>query len=640
MKRLKNIYFVQTGMLYGDNAYLPYTAGCVAAYAMHNPVIRESYRLGHFTFLRAPVAQVVASFEEPFLVAFSNYVWNFEYHKALARAVKERWPGCRILFGGHQVLNGSSRQLEEYPFVDFLIRGAGEIPFEKLLLALHRGDDLGEVPSLSYRDADGLPLRTEEAACESCDFPSPYLAGIFDAMLAEHPQILFSMIIETNRGCPYRCAFCDWGTVRHGILRTPMERIKAEIDWAARHKIEYVLAADANFGILERDDAIVDYVIESKRRTGYPQKFNTNFAKNSTETEFRLNQKLSAHGLNNGATLSFQSVSPAVLEAIGRKNLDLERFRELVSLYNQAGVPVYSELILGLPGETLESFANGIGTLLAMGMHGALEIYHCALLPNAELARPAFMEEHGIKSISLRQYHKYGSPENQDEIPEYSDIVYQTNAMPVRDWVTASLFANAVQGFHGLGLLPYLAVYLYWENQLPYERFYFDLMDYAKENPSTLAGELLLSCEKRCGELAEGKGESAIYCDSRFGEVMWPLGAALFLRAAYEADRFYAELPSFLRRYSLDAEVLAELIRFQRAMLYLPVSAPTPQAFAYDFPGYFDAAFAGQRPVLQKRRATMRFPGAPEKTWVDFAREYVWYGRRKLTRKEYEVQYD
>ena len=200
MKSLKNIYFVQTGNSYGANVYFPYAAGCIAAYAWNNPRIRENYRLGHFSFLRRPLEQTVASFTEPFLLAFSNYVWNFEYHKAIAKAVKERWPDCLIVFGGHQVLNDSSSQLDEYPFVDILIHKAGEIPFERLMLALLDNSDLCVVPSISYRGTDNKPLHTNEDICNSCDFPSPYLSGLFDGMFEEYPEILFSMTLETNRG--------------------------------------------------------------------------------------------------------------------------------------------------------------------------------------------------------------------------------------------------------------------------------------------------------------------------------------------------------------------------------------------------------------------------------------------------------
>ena len=640
---MKNIYFVQAGNLYGVNAHLPYGVGCIAAYAWNNPVICENYRLGHFTFLRESVEKVVAAFDVPYMVAFSNYVWNFEYHKALAAAVKKRWPDCLILFGGHQVLNESSAQLDEYPFIDFLIHQAGEIPFERLLLALCGDKDFAAVPSLSYRDADGRPLRTQDEPCASCDFPSPYLNGIFEGLFEQYPDILFSMTFETNRGCPYRCAFCDWGTVRHGVLRMPMERVKAEIEWAVQHKIEFVLCADANFGLLKRDDQIVDWLIESKLRTGYPKKFRACLAKDSDETVFRLNQKLSDNGMHNGAALSFQSISQEALDSIGRKNLSLERFRELVELYNEANVPVYTELILGLPGETFDSYTRGIGEVLNAGIHGALEIFSCELLVNAEFATKAYREKYGIQSVRVRQYHRHGSPKNEDEIPEYSEFVYATSAMPVEDWVAANLFSASVQGFHCLGLLPYLAVYLHQTQQLPYERFYLDYMTYAKANPATLTGEMLPFFEKRYWALSEGKGESIVYCEPQFGEVTWSLGESLFLRSAYECERFYAELPAFLARYGLDAALVAELIRYQRAMVNLPAVPPPRQSFAYDFPAFFAEAFASRPAELQAKQTTLLFPEQSEEiSWADFARDYVWYDRRKgsLLRKGYEVHYE
>ena len=638
---MRNIYFVQAGNLFGVNAYFPYAAGCIAAYAWENPVIRDNCRLGHFTFLRKPLVQAVDAFEEPYLVAFSNYVWNWEYHKALARAVKERWPGCLVLFGGHQVLNDSSRQLDELPYVDFLIHKAGEIPFAQLLLALLQGNALDKVPSLSYRDAHGNALRTKDLAPrEGCDFPSPYLTGLFDHLFEEYPDLLFSTTIETNRGCPYTCAYCDWGATKSALQLAPMERVKAEIDWAARHRIEFVVSADGNFGILERDEEVADFLVESNRRTGYPKKFNVSYAKNSNETVFRINRKLNAQGLSNGATLAFQSLSPVALENIGRKNLKFERFQELVALYNKAGVPMYSDLILGLPGETLESFARGVGTLLAAGMHGSLEAFPCEVLPNATLADPAYQKKHGVKTIRVRQFYKFGSPENEDEIPEYAEIVCGTDTMPAKDWEAALLLSVFVQGLHALGLLPCVAIFLHWERQLPYEEFYLGLMDYARANPASLMGELYSLFEERCHDFSQGKGESLIYYHPRFGEVTWPLGPAMFLCAAFESERLFRELPDFLRQYGLDAEAAAQLIGFQRAMVYLPEPLPARQTFAYDFPAYFAAAYAGKRPDLQKKRATVVFPHqAPVSSWVDFAREYVWFGRKKLTRKRYDVEY-
>ena len=641
MKSLKNIYFVQAGNLYGVNAYLPYASGCIAAYAWNNPLIREHYRLGHFTFLRTPIEQAVDAFEDPYMLAFSCSAWNFEYHKALAQAAKARWPGCLILFGGHQVLNDSFAQLEELPFVDFLIHKAGEIPFEQLLLALLGGTGLSGVPSLSYR-SDGTLLRTKNLTCQSCNYPSPYLTGLFDGLFAQYPSLLFTMTFETNRGCPYNCSYCDWGTERQSLLTIPMERVKAEIDWAAQHKIEYVLCADSNFGMLERDEDIADYLIACKQRTGYPAKIRACLAKDSDEAVFRINQKLSEHGLHNGAALSFQSMAPAALESIGRQNLDMLRFRDLISLYVQAGVPMFTELILGLPGESLESYARGVGVLFEAGLQGALEVFRCELLPNAEMSSPAYRAKHGIKAVRVRQYQWHSSPETYDEIPEYAELVHETAAMPVHDWVSTNVFSDMVQGFHCLGLLPCFAALLHGQQQLPYERFYLDLMDYARSQPSALVGELLVFFEQRYWALSQGDGQSFVYYHPNFGEVTWSLGEAMFLRAAFESGRLYDELPDFLMKYDIDAGLLSELIRYQRTIVHLPEAPPPCQSFAYDFPSFFAALFAGQHATLEKKRVTLLFPAQADISWPDFARENVWYGRRKglLVRKGYEVLYE
>ena len=82
---------------------------------------------------------------------------------------------------------------------------------------------------------------------------------------------------------------------------------------------------------------------------------------------------------------------------IGRKNLTMEHFASLMKKYNEAGIPTYSELILGLPAETKESFCKGICKLLENGQHNSVSVYHCEVLPNSELAQPEYIEKHKIE---------------------------------------------------------------------------------------------------------------------------------------------------------------------------------------------------------------------------------------------------
>ena len=71
---------------------------------------------------------------------------------------------------------------------------------------------------------------------------------------------------ETNRGCPFQCTFCDWGSATASkVSRFEMDRLEREIKWMAEKKIKYIFVCDANFGIQKRDIEIAKY----------PQKANT-----------------------------------------------------------------------------------------------------------------------------------------------------------------------------------------------------------------------------------------------------------------------------------------------------------------------------------------------------------------------------
>ena len=111
--------------------------------------------------------------------------------------------------------------------------------------------------------------------------PSPYLTGLFDNY-GDAP--VTSITIETNRGCPYGCTFCDWGSATMSRIRKfDLDRVFAELEWAAQRGIAGIGFADANFGILERDVAIAEKVAELKATYGFPLHCATNYAKNTVK---------------------------------------------------------------------------------------------------------------------------------------------------------------------------------------------------------------------------------------------------------------------------------------------------------------------------------------------------------------------
>ena len=68
-------------------------------------------------------------------------------------------------------------------------------------------------------------------------------------------------------------------------------------------------------------------------------------------------------------------------------------------MYTNRGIMAYSELILGLPGETYESFSEGIETLFECGQHKSVIVYPCELLPNSQLGSKDAVEKYKIEKI-------------------------------------------------------------------------------------------------------------------------------------------------------------------------------------------------------------------------------------------------
>ena len=205
----QSFYLVQIGVSYSSPCFLPYSAGCIAAYLKQDKEICEAYEIPDIVVMREEVPAVLLRFHNPSIVAFSCYIWNFEYNKTVARELKALYPDVKIVFGGHQV-SPDGAMLEEYDYIDFLQHGEGEECTALFLKALKNGADLRTVPGLSFREDGRVVTTPGYTPCDLSAYPSPYLSGVFDGIMREFPDREFHATLETNRGCPYECAYCEW----------------------------------------------------------------------------------------------------------------------------------------------------------------------------------------------------------------------------------------------------------------------------------------------------------------------------------------------------------------------------------------------------------------------------------------------
>lgn len=631
---MKNIYMVQASNVYSGNsfkaAYLPYAVGLLVAYAFTDETVKEEYSFKRFIFTRENTDEAVESMDNPAFVGFSNYIWNTQYNLALAKKIKAKFPECVILFGGHNVPPDNSF-LEKYPFIDFLVHAEGEEAFRSLLLELLKDDpDFSSINNLSYRNSDGSFTKTSVKILDKTDYPSPYLTGLFDSIFEKNPDMQLDAILETSRGCPNSCTYCDWGCNGSKIRLFPIERVYAEIDWLAAHKVKFIWGADSNFGQFKRDVDIVDYLINVKEKTGFPERLRINYAKHNPQVVFEISRKLDKYGLSKeGATISFQSLDPTVLENIGRKNISMDKFSQLLSMYKKEGVITYSELLAGLPGETYESFCKGIGTLLAAGQHRLITVYNCEILPNSPMAEPEYMKKHGIKTVEIDALTAHS--EFDEEIREKTHYIIGTNTLPTEDWIACNIFTCFEESYHHCGILKFIAIYLYYELGIPYEDFYNAIINQAKANKDSIGYSVYEKLYSFFRAIADAK-PIKLYSSEIYGNITWVPKKVPHLDTVYRLDAYYEEIRPLLISFGVSEGDADELIEYQRTALKLPNRNNFSVEFSKNWHEYFTAVLADENiPLAQKRnRVTVSNRSIPT-NWKDYALEAMWFGQNGIT---------
>lgn len=621
----KKIYFIQPNTMLGNSVYYPYAVGVLASYALQFDDIKAQYELAGIVFKEDPTNDVMACIRDPFLVGFSNYFWNYQYNLEQAKTIKEKYPDCIIVFGGHQIAR-NTEYLEKYPFIDILIFGEGELPFTNILRRLTQNSSLDAIPNIAYRDRAGN-IFMGECKCEGADdYPSPYLTGIFDKLCNVPEGLEFNAQLETNRGCPYHCSFCDWCDYDLPMRLFPMERVKKDLQWISDHHISYCMCVDSNFGLFERDEEIASFAVELKKKSGYPDKFGACFAKDKTDRIFRINKMFNDVAMSKGVSLAFQSMSENVLKNISRKNMNKDKLSEQLELYHKAGIPTYTELILGLPGETLQSFSEGICELLERGQHDSINVFRCEVYPNSTLADKNYMEKFGIRTAVNKLNINHCAISNAVFAGGLEYIV-ETADMTAEELVKATVFSACIQSVHCHGLLQCFAIYLHNNKNISYHHFYEAFLSYFSQQDGVI-GDTIRRISKCIESTAEGIVDLS-YINPVFGDITWPYEEAMLLDYIYRLDDFYKEAERFLARFEIEEDIYRELLSYQKNLIVTPGTNDVTVQYKHNWKSYFNAVLSNHEARLTATDDTCRFfaENVPS-DWENYARVIIWYGRR------------
>ena len=424
---------------------LPLNVGYVAAY------LKNKHPEVSIEIFKEPIKLMNRiSNKPPDILALSHYEWNSNLNLAILKHMKQKNVNTITVMGGPNFngvdLDWIHNFFRERPNLDAYIYGEGEWSFTRFVELLQGNDKkIHDIPfeelpgSVFYLDKKlnkiiNNPKNFVERL-NLTDHPSPYLTGILDSFLVD-PHL--APIIETNRGCPYACTFCNWGNAtQEKINQFSLETVKEEVKYIcenSRNLTGFLYVADANFGILRRDLEIAKTMRDCTDKYNFPQHVFIYFAKNTNEVIINIAATLKTV---TSMSMSKQTMNQETLVNIKRKNIPIEQYDVLREKCHEKGIETYCELIYGLAGESYQSFVNGVKQSARNDVRVAM--YAHSILYGTEASTKQYREKFGIKT-AYRVIPRYISSNNDLLTLEYEEVVIETNDFSREDFFRIRFF--------------------------------------------------------------------------------------------------------------------------------------------------------------------------------------------------------
>ena len=292
------------------------------------------------------------------IIGFGVYIWNVLQTTELVRQLKLTRPSIKIVLGGPEV----SHEIEQQDIVqlaDHVITGWGDVTFPKLCMALVYGPK----PLMKVMPGEQPPMDQIEL---------PYV-HFSDDDLAH--RVLY---VEASRGCPFKCEFC-LSSLDKTAWAFELEPFLNELDILYKRGARNFKFVDRTFNLkIESSIQILQFFLD-RMATDASDNLLVHFEVIPDHLPDRLKAMISQFPLG---VLQFevgiQSFNEEVQKLISRRQDNAQTEANLRWLIEHSNAHLHTDLIFGLPGETIESFAKGfevegVGFVFA-GANGDFEV--------------------------------------------------------------------------------------------------------------------------------------------------------------------------------------------------------------------------------------------------------------------------
>ncbi|MDD2926808.1 radical SAM protein, partial [Rhodoferax sp.] len=322
--------------------------------------LRAQTVLREYTINRAPtevVADLLATLgpaqdSRTAIVGLGVYIWNVTPTTEVVRLLKAARPQLTVVLGGPEVSHELAQQTITQ-LADFVITGWGDVSFAKLCRALIDGPRplmkviAGEQPALA-------------------DIELPY---------AEYSEVDLAhrlLYVEASRGCPFKCEFC-LSSLDKTAWGFELERVLAALDGLYQRGARTFKFVDRTFNLkIDHSVRILQFFLDRLAPPGaaVSAQLFLHFEVVPDHLPERLRHMLAQFppGVLQ-LEVGVQSFNEAVQQTLSRRQDNAATEANLRWLLAHTHAHLHADLIFGLPGETLQSFADGFDRLLAIGPH-------------------------------------------------------------------------------------------------------------------------------------------------------------------------------------------------------------------------------------------------------------------------------
>ena len=361
---------------------------------------------------------------EPDLLAFSIYTWSADAIFFIIEQLRIKNIDIPIVIGGPEISAGDIRNGKyDAMGIDYIIYGEGEEPLRRLVRGLLDSDNeyLSDTPRLAIKTGRTFSGRQldDSRACTLAELdgsPSPFLTNTIPAELLSDPLVQAN--IETQRGCNFRCAYCLYHAQFPTIRYHSVQRVLEEVRYLAARGVKSIRITDANF---PSDRSRAKEIMRGLVTDNTAMRLFFEAIPSFIDEEFAslLGDYMALHASNQVLIgIGLQSIFKPALKAINRV-IPISAFNTAFDLLQQTGVIVKTDVILGLPKETKQSWYDLLEYISEKMRFGRnhLTIAVLRVLPGSSLEPIAQTENLTVDNSNFEHF------------------VYETPTMPRADYV-------------------------------------------------------------------------------------------------------------------------------------------------------------------------------------------------------------